>query len=531
MQTNIHKSIFVTLIAGAMLSSCKEDAFVGEVAPRLFSPVNLEQTVDLSEVHLTWQSVKDAVGYTLEVAPDSTFSEIVATYTTDQTELHLTELDFETSFVPRVKANASVSAMDSKYTWGKPFTTPNAPVILKSPDEIGRDYVVLQWDKTKTVDNLRVSALSDADRFTDHAISADEQAAGEKRIDGLEAATTFQAVIMQKGQRFNKVSFRTKDALPAGTIEVPAGADLATYLDMANEATGASVLALTPGGQYELPDSYQIRKDITLICEGTEKPLIRIKQLNIAGSVGTVRFENLNITGALSDGTYGDYFIKLVANTEANGDKGFDYMEELILRDVEIHDFTRSVVRHEAKGGGYGKLTVEKALIYNFGEAGQRYALFHMGDDSKVNVYDIKQSTFYNFMFGVIQQQKSAQQNYSELVNIENCTFNNYGSDTYFANFKGHDGGIFNLKNCIFGKVIAPAKFKGIYGVKSSTAVGFTLNVSASFHTSDYGTASNAIKGLVAVDKSSEDFFEDAANGNFRVTDNAYAASGDSRWN
>ncbi|MEG1585257.1 MAG: DUF5123 domain-containing protein [Bacteroidales bacterium] len=531
MKSIINKSIMATVIAGSLFSSCKDDEFFGEVAPRLFSPVNLEQTVDLSEVHFTWQSVKDAVGYTLEIASDSSFSGTVTVYRTTATTLSISDLDFESTFVPRIKANASVSEMDSKYIFGKPFTTPNAPVVLKSPDEIGRDYVILQWDREKSVDNLRVSELSNPDSFVDYPISAEEQSDGLKRIDALAAATTFQAVIMSNGQRFNKVSFRTKDALPAGTIEVPANADLKQYLDMANEAVGASVLALAPGAEYELPESYQIRKDITLICEGTVKPLIRVKQLNIAGSVGTVRFENLNITGSLSDGTYGDYFIKLIANTEANGDKGFNYMEELILRDVEIHDFTRSVVRHEAKGGGYGKLTVEKALVYNFGEAGQRYALFHMGDDAKVNVYDIRHTTFHNFMFGLIQQQKASQQNYSELVNIENCTLYNYGSDTYFANFKGHDGGTFNIKNCIFGKVIAPEKFKGIYGVKSSTAVGFTLNVSASFNTSDYGTTSNAIKGLVGVDKNSEEFFENASIGNFKVTDNAYAASGDSRWN
>lgn len=527
MKQFINKALFATLLSGALLTGCKEDEFVGEVAPRLFSPVKLEQVADIIEIQLTWQSVTDAVGYTLEVAADSSFTEILASYQTTETKIELNELDFETKYIPRVKANAASTEMDSKFTIGKPFTTPNAPVVIKSPKEVGRDYAILVWDNTQTVNSLRLSKLSAQDEYVDFDITGEDQAAGEKRIEGLDAATTYQAVIMNNGQRFNKISFRTKDALPAGSIEVPMGADLKEYLDMANAFEGAAVVVLPAGSEYELTDSYQISNDITIICENGQKPLLRLKQLNIVGSVGTVRFENIEATGILTDGNRGDYFIKMIAS----GDDKFDYMEELILRDVHIHDFTRSVVRHEAKGGGYGKLTVEKALIHNIGEVGQSYMIFHMGDDSKVNIYDIKESTFYNFVYGLIQQQKSSMQNFTELVNIENCTFNNFGADKYFANFKGHEGGAFNIKNCIFGKVTAPAKFRGIYGVSSSTTLGFALTVISTFNTSDYGTSSNAIKGLIGTALSSEEMFEDAANGNFKVTDPAYAASGDSRWN
>lgn len=531
MKKIIHKTIWTLSLSSLLLTSCKEDDFSETVEPRLFSPVNLEQIVDLSEVNFSWQQVKDAVGYTLEVAPDSTFTQIIASFQTVETALSVSDLDFEQSFVARIKANALKSAMDSKYTIGAPFTTPNAPVVMKNPEEIGRDYVVAVWNKEMAITHIRISELSVSDTYREIELTDDDKTVPCKRIEGLNPATTYQLTALNNGQRFNKVNFRTKDALPAGTIEVPVGADLACYLDMANARDGASVLSLASGAEYELIESYQIRKDVTVMCDGSVKPLIRISQLNIAGSVGTIRFENLNITGQLSDGTYGDYFIKMIANNGSNDSIAFDYMEELILRNVEIHDFRRSVVRVEAKNSGYGKLTVENAVIYNFGEAGQKYALFHVGDDSKVNVYDIKQSTFYNFMFGLIQQQKSSQKNFSELVNIENCTFHNFGSNSYFANFKGHDGGVFNLKNCLFGKVMAPTVFKGIYGVKSSTSVGLTLNVSSSFSTADYATVSNVIKGLTAVPQSSEEFFMAPDAGNFKVTDNSYAASGDSRWN
>jgi hypothetical protein len=82
-------------------------------------------------VNFSWQQVKDAVGYTLEVAPDSSFTQIIASFQTVETALSVSDLDFEQSFVARIKANALKSSMDSKYTIGAPFTTPNAPVVMK----------------------------------------------------------------------------------------------------------------------------------------------------------------------------------------------------------------------------------------------------------------------------------------------------------------------------------------------------------------------------------------------------------------
>ena len=520
-----NKALLATLLTGALLTACQDDEFVGEVAPRLFSPVNFTQVDDIIEVQLTWQTVQDAVGYTVEMAADSSFTEVLFTYQTEETFLEPEGLEYETKHVPRVKANAADPAMDSKYTIGKPFTTGNAPVVIKSAKEVGRDYVILTWDASYTVDNLRLAPLSDTDNYVDYAISAEAQAAAELRIDGLEAATTYQAIIMKGRNRYNKTSFRTKDALPAGTIEVPAGADLAEYITQANAMSGAAVLLLPEGSEYELPKQTVISNDLTIISEGSVKPLLRIKQLNIAGSLGTVTFENIAATGELlTVAEHGDYFIKFLGS----GDDMFDHMEELVLRDVEIYNFSNAVVRHDKKSGGFGKLTVEKALIHEIGTTGQNYALFHMADGSVIDNIEIKESTLYNFVYGVLQQQNnSGQASYTQSIAFEGCTFHNFGEDKYFANFKNQSGGQFSFKNWILGKVKNSAKFADIQGT-----FGSNPTATSTFSTTDYGVKNTTkIKSIVSTGLSSEELFEDAENGNFRVMNATYAGSGDPRWN
>jgi hypothetical protein len=200
-------------------------------------------------------------------------------------------------------------------------------------------------------------------------------------------------------------------------------------------------------------------------------------------------------------------------------------MEQLILRDVELTNFSSAIIRGYNASDNVGTLTVENVIADNISYSGT-YALFHMKDGGVIDNYDIKNSTFYNFKNGVIQQQASSSNTkYTQTVNFENCTFYNFGQDKYFADFKSQSGGTFTLKNCILGLVQNTGKFRGMQG-----SFG-TYSASQTFTTTDYGTVSGALKNVISTGKTSDELFEDAEGGNFRVTDATYAASGDPRWN
>jgi hypothetical protein len=199
-------------------------------------------------------------------------------------------------------------------------------------------------------------------------------------------------------------------------------------------------------------------------------------------------------------------------------------MEQLILRDVELSDFSSAIIRGYNASDNVGTLTVENVIADNIAYGGS-YALFHMKDGSVIDNYDIKNSTFYNFKNGVIQQvASSTNTKYTQSVNIENCTFNDFGLNKYFADFNAQSGGTFTLKNCILGLVKDTGVFKGLRG-------NFSYTASQTFTTTDYGVKSNALSNVLPTNMTSDELFEDAANGNFRVTDATYAASGDPRWN
>ena len=121
--------------------------------PVLVSPANDANDVDLSGTELVWNSVGDATNYSVEVATDDAFSNVVASQTdSPDTSFVIGDdiLQYETTYYWRVKATAEGKASE----WSSPnnFLTVLPPLVapeLTSPADGSENLLLLvnfEWD-------------------------------------------------------------------------------------------------------------------------------------------------------------------------------------------------------------------------------------------------------------------------------------------------------------------------------------------------------------------------------------------------
>lgn len=211
--------------------------------------------------------------------------------------------------------------------------------------------------------------------------------------------------------------------LLAGIITVAPGEDIrAAY----NQAASGDTIFI-PSGEYRISGHIELTKDIALIGDPTNIPVVYFTNFVPGNRENTLVLENLHLIFERK------YLIYGANNKECD-------MKEIVLRKCVVNlngEVGSSVILNRSTGGNnrIGRILIDGCVIYNAQSAS--HGLINISKESTVQISSIqlKNSTFTDFARGVMIV--NAPMNDLK-VDVENCTF-------YNMNTSENPGAIFHF--------------------------------------------------------------------------------------
>lgn len=520
------------LIAVLTAGACKKYNDWGEddSHSRLFRPTDLTTEVTGVQVKFRWKPKPSTKSYTIEVSKDSLqFQNIVYTYTnvpavTDDKGTFFDvpdPLDALTRYSIRIKA---VGENITESGWAAATFITATEQIMYAVDiaDITPTSVILKWIKPNTVTHIMIGT----NRYD---ISAAERTAGEKKIEGLTPKTAYTARLYNNTAIRGSQSFSTKADIPTGpnVVEVSAADDFAAILAAAENG---KTYVLLQGSVYKTDNTITLPNNISITIwgeDGPQKPVLAFNGITLPATAGTIRFENIDLTGYKDNdpaSTKRNYIFNqsTASNTEA-----------VVFENCIVRNFVNTPFRTQ---GGMGinvkAVTFNKCIVYDIGDnnANGTYAFIHHGVNAGTGLIDditITNSTLYKIGYSIILSSNAPSKN----VVVENNTFYNViGNGRYLIDFNAQAVSTsFRFNNNIIAKTLSPAA--SARGIRSGNISALLVN--NSFQASDVVFAGNTIAGITAYANAATDLFTDPANGVFSFKDAGFVGrttAGDPRW-
>ncbi|MEG1586598.1 MAG: DUF5123 domain-containing protein [Bacteroidales bacterium] len=541
---NIIKIALLSLGMTAMLTSCEDDTLTDDTLSRLFTPTGFVSLNPVTDgVKIQWNPVKGATAYTIQMAADSTFADVLyEKKDIPENSVEFLGLGLRQTFVARVSAQSETTGA-SKYLISSPFKTlPYLTMQDVAPKEVTLSKATVRWMNGKyPFTHLCYYKKADKSNTMVQLELTDEQKSAENyRLSSLSENTTYVAYLLDEqadgeAREHNAVEFTTKRGANSGDIIIASNdtiGKLISSLDIAGDKpvviyiqAGAVVRNISTEGSHL---NLILNRNITFrgAPEEGEKPMLMIKEMQIEGAFDSVRFENLRLTSE----NQGSYMINLKS--------AYEHVKDLKLVDCDVSGYKNAVIRHQGtEGTSIGTLTVDNSLIHHINETGaQNYALFHFANKAYwcENIV-IRNSSFYDCGTNVIEMRKdNVADDKTFVAVIEDCTFNNMGMNTRtMFNFQYFSTGKFNVKNSVFGKIGDPTKYFGYLGLYVTQE--FTNN----FMTNDFIFATSTVETekdrpiplvFKSVECSAEDLFVNPGQGDFSYKPGKAINAGDPRW-
>jgi hypothetical protein len=519
-----------SIIISVGFTACIEDIGwnVDPAYNRLFSTLTFAATPTATTVTLKWQKMPNTDHYVIELHKDSLeFSHLVATFdnVTDDS-LVIPDLIGNYRYSARIKGMSNTAGKGESRFIELTFKTKAEQIMLPvAAGDKTSNSVTVHWIPNSKVTHLLVTPAVDNPTPIKLDITADEAVAGAKQVTGLLANTTYKVDIYNTDENLRgSITFRTYEEVPSiGQVIYMQPGD-SINLRLAEATSNAVTLVFPQGSYYQRDTSLPLKDGMSIVfygLPGANPATISLNSVVLGANHGTLRFENLNITGKFNnaDGTLAatqrDYFINqgLISNVSS-----------LEFKNCQIHNFNRNLLRLKDAGDfkTIDNLSITGCTVFEQG-SGSYPLIGNTIANGLINNITISSSTFYNMYHSVIQQSLVN----STSITISDCTFNNIvGAGRYFIDCSTFGPtGAFTLSNCIFGKSFDVAA-KGIRSSKIPTVVN-------SYKTSDWVTAANAIPGLTDYSGASTALFKSSSAGDFTINDGTFAGrldSGDPRW-
>lgn len=537
-------------------TSCTDgnDWSVDSSLARLFGlngdKITVETTESAATVTFSAFTSKDVAEpeyYVFEVSKDSLYDGVesanIIKYGEDKSltssPVTLNGLDGDSKYYMRVKAMSS-QANESKWVYykdGASFKTKAEQIFnTLTTADLFEDHVNLSWTPGAAVTHITIVNAADPESEETINLTADEIAAGKFTYNNVKPTTTYTATIYNRESKRGQLQFTTPAAMPpanykyslpedvkvisqtlieeiaeqakaaagsetnySATIGIPAGAEISLY--------GTSD---TDGGKTNvtIPDGMSVT---FFGLAGGDAPTIKMdKNFDVAGSHAYIKFQNVKLeeNGA-------GYFI--------NQSKACT-VSEFSLEDCEVKDVKTSFFRLQGSDAkAISKLTLKNTI---FTDLCAGYGFIHIDANNGAGHLDNIEIDGCTFN-GICKTGKvfifSKKTNMQDIT-IKNSTFyNSVGGGNYFVDFNDATYGAdtFTIENCIFGKGADEVNNKNI---RSKVAP----SVSGSYNTSDFF---KVIKGLNALDYTSDKLFTDPANGDFTIKAGTLKEkAGDPRW-
>ena len=502
----------------------------------LFRPTSpkAEQTAKgETTINFTFSGVPGATGYQIEATTDSATFEASDEVSSDNILIEATKSPVEqdgfvvgNTYYSRIRA---ISA-NGKSSWVGISKVKMEEVNLFTDAEITSTRINFLWTPTTTVSTI---VLLNADGEELERVELDEEAitSGAYAFTGLTPLTTYTAELYAGVNRCGSKSVETTSSAAPGadkTITYNASKTMQEQLDaVAAEAEAGTTYTVTviipadaANAKADNIDSetgndsdLKIPAGMSVTFYGelanAKNTLTIVKTINIAGSHGSITFENLTITG-------NEYLIN---------QSDLCNVESIIVKDCKVSDFAKSLIRTQGgtPDGKIGTIKLENSIFSNIGSG---YGFIHM-DGAVIDNINIDGCTFNGICtagkcFFMMTKYTYATQSFT----IANSTFYNFcGNGKYFLDFSDAANGpaTFEMKNVLFGKGADDVTNKNVHG-SCNTADGVENCKSAS----DFY---KVIKGVEATGKTSAEIFTDPENGDFTLkADCGVEKCGDPRW-
>lgn len=537
--TIIYKVFFIAILAGIIstgLVSCKKynDWDTDESTNRLFRPSTVTALIDGVTVTLRWKPKPGATSYTIEVSKDSLqFSQIVKTYITSSVTVdadgneNYTFPDLQdplTRYSARIKGADTTGAIQESAWVAVTYKTTTEQIMTSVTDGDKTPYTVtLKWKVPNQVTHFMLVNAQGVG--TKYDISDAEKTAGSKTIANLTPEKAYTALLYYNTAIRGTQAFIMPADLPNGpnVVLVAATDDLAAML---TTVTSGTMFVLRQGTKYITDNPIIIPDGVSFTIwgeSGANKPILAFNGLTLPAIAGTIKFENLDLTG------YQD------ANP-ANAKRNYIFNQstatttsEIVFENCIIRNLVNSPMRiQSANAITINKFTVNNCMVYDIGDNGTNGAYSFINNNvatGKINNVTITNSSFTRIGYGLILHNLAP----SQTVNISNNTFYNVvGNARYLIDYNAQTiAGGFTFQNNILAKTYSPVGTAR--GIRSGTAP----TVTNCYKASDVTFAGNAIAGIIDYTKPGTDLFTDPANNNFLIKDVTFAGksdSGDPRW-
>ncbi|MXV49495.1 DUF4957 domain-containing protein [Pedobacter sp. HMF7647] len=531
------KLITAALLSMIILQCCEKADQSTDGGPlRQFTPVGtVKATSSETSVKLEWQRALYTTGtvkYSVQISKDSLFNTVERRYLTDTTGVVITDdsIPSRTKYYARVQTKGTASDLDSKWLVSSAFTIQGVQIFLPVRDlEVKETAVTLRWKKTTGVNSVVFTPASGAATKVD--LSEADNSAGMKVFSGLAAATTYKAEIFAGTKSKGILTFTTIAATTYSVILKP-GDDIAAAI---STASNNAVIGLMPGSYSLLAATPIVQKMITLksTSGNPSDTKVNFKELTLKGNGAGVNLSGIEFDGAAPASS--SYFINLVGNAS---DAEAATFSSVTVDNCIIHNTLNCMIRANRGALGGHKIDfvkISNTVVYDNGGS---YDFFTF-DKLAFNRLEITKSTFYNIGRAFINC-TSTLTGISPVILIDQCTFNNFGSDTKYPILDAKANPVtFTMQNSIVGNVAKSGATTQTAAINATAAtITFANNNLFNFTTGGAGTGAALTLPATAIGNSTVNMGWVAATNDFtlpagsllRTSSKTGGAIGDPRW-
>lgn len=498
---------------------------------RLFSVTSSSLSIspEATTAEFKWTKTPGTEYYIIEVSKDTLYNEVPMNNTNSvvfgedktitQSPYVLTDLDSDSKYFIRIKAMSSVKT-ESKWAYPEKFSfKTKSEQIMNSVSNSDKTSSSIRLSWTAGAAVTKIELLKNNLVVQEKTLTADEIAAGETTLTGLEPNTSYQANLYNNIIRRGYALFITFPEAPNADIILYLATDDIidqTYLDgLATQYPGKSItLALAADATYTVAEKITIPDGMSINffgIPGSNKTALRIQgTVDYAGSHDFITFQNLNLD-CLNKG--------YIMNQSSAGQ-----VNKIEFDDCLIQNIATSFFRMQST-----PIKVVNSLILNnciFRNIGSGYFFIHIDANSGSGV--LKNLTISNSTFdkvcasgkGFIYSNKTNM----ESLTISNCTlYKVAGASQRFIDFNtGYGATAFSISNTILGMTGDATTL----GIRSASAP----SINSTYATSNWAQTNDAVT-YSTYSGTAADLFTDPENGDFSIKDGSFNNNvGDPRW-
>ena len=336
MKNRIKNIGFIMGLFSLLFVACEDkiDPIVEEIQfERVFTPLELTTRIrNMTTAEISWNLRDDADSYVVEISEDSLlFNTIVRTVEVAPDEVPVSiVLEGQTQYSARVKGVSNGGVADSK--WAEVAFKTDAENIFAplAGEKITANSVTINWPAGESADKFVILPGN-----TERVITADEIAAGEATITGLNSETEYTIRMVRGTKQRGQVTFTTLVDIGDATAVYPED-DLSAMVAAAAEG---DVLVLFPGEFMVHTGTLTLNKSIAIRgLYPYDKPIVHI-QFVLEDGVQNVEIADLEMAGSYTD-------------------------PETSLATVLDHAF-----QYNTTGVSYGSLTVTGCNIHDYSKS------------------------------------------------------------------------------------------------------------------------------------------------------------------